>query len=310
MKRLLTVILTGVVVLALAATVTAITVSGGNSPGAASARPAAVDADAGQTPDTPEQYVDLKEGSDHSVSVAQVARARAQAAADPAAPGTDWQFVGPTNVGGRVIDMVVDTDIPAVNGHDVVFVATSGGGIWKSADQGITWTPAWPSTYTQTMGAIAPAPTRAAGTLWAGTGEANPSGGGLTFTGTGFYKSTDDGNTWTYSSLNDSAAIGRIAVNPNNPNEALGGGVGLDLRSAGYTQTGLYHTTDGGQTWTRSIVAGQLDDRRDRHRRRPSNPNIVWARCGITSATTAPTCTAASARASTARPTTAPPGRG
>ena len=66
------------------------------------------------------------------------------------------------------------------------------------------------------MGALARGPD---GTLWAGTGEANPSGGGDTFLGNGIYKSTDGGRSWRLSGLPDSGAFGRIGVNPNNPNE-------------------------------------------------------------------------------------------
>ena len=66
------------------------------------------------------------------------------------------------------------------------------------------------------MGAIARA---SDGTPWVGTGEANPSGGGLTFSGDGVYKSTDGGQTWQNTGLADSASIGRIVVNPTDPNE-------------------------------------------------------------------------------------------
>src|SRR5436309_2500226 len=56
------------------------------------------------------------------------------------------------------------------------------------------------------------------GTLWAGTGEANASGGGITYTGDGVYKSTDNGVTWTNVGLGNAGMIGRIAVDPTNPN--------------------------------------------------------------------------------------------
>ncbi len=282
MRRLAALLFTGLVVLAVAGTVTAITVSssggaraaGGSSVGSntyalASASGSTSKADH-DNPAAPAEYADLKDSSAQNVTRAQVLQAEAQAAAAPTSTTTNWTLVGPSNVGGRVVDLVVDpTTTP-----ETLFVATSGGGVWKSTDQGMTFTPAWPSTYTQTLGSIARA---SDGTLWVGTGEANPSGGGLTFTGTGLYKSTDDGNTWTYVALNDSAAIGRIAVNPNNPNELWVAASGSISDQADYTQTGLYHTTDGGQTWTRSIVppnstTGAIDVAVD-----PSSPNIVWA---------------------------------
>ncbi len=282
MRRLAVLFCTCLVVLAVAGTVTAITVSssggaraaggsslGSNSYALANASGSTKKADH-DDPAAPDEYADLKDSSNQNVTRAQVQQAEAQAAAAPAATNTQWTLVGPSNIGGRVVDLVVDpTTTP-----ETLFVATSGGGIWKSTDEGMTFTPAWPTSNTQTMGAIARGSN---GTLWAGTGEANPSGGGLTYTGTGLYKSTDDGATWTYVALGDSAAIGRIAVNPNNPNELWVAASGSISDQADYTQTGLYHTTDGGQTWTRSIVptnstTGAIDVAVD-----PSNPSIVWA---------------------------------
>src|SRR5262249_46342004 len=208
------------------------------------------------------------DSSGQDVSGAQLARAAAQAAAIPSAPDAgSWQLAGPTNVGGRVVDLGVDNQAP-----NTIYPATAGGGVWKSTDAGMTYTSARPTHVTQTMGAIAQG---SDGTLWVGTGEANPSGGGLTFTGDGMYKSSDGGQSWTHIGLEDSAAIGRVAVDPTNPNVVYAAASGSISRTV--SQRGLYKTTDGGQTWTKVLdvpnaTPGAVDVAID-----PSNPQRVYA---------------------------------
>jgi len=230
--------------------------------------PPAIENDALQAPDAPDQYQDLKDSSAQNVTIAQLNQAQAQADAVPSAQGDGpWQLVGPTNVGGRVVDVVVDNQQA-----NTVYTAASGGGVWKSTDAGATWSEAWPSTQTQTMGSLAQAPN---GTLYAGTGEANPSGGGLTYFGDGMYKSTDGGASWTHIGLVDSAAIGRIAVDPTNSNTVYAAASGSISRVAG--QRGLYKSTDGGATWTQVLApindtTGAIDVAID-----PANPQRVYA---------------------------------
>jgi photosystem II stability/assembly factor-like uncharacterized protein len=217
---------------------------------------------------SPDEYLDLKQSSASSVSEAQVERAQAQAAAvAPAANGLAWAQLGPYNVGGRVVD--VQADKKTANG---VYAAVSGGGVWHSADGGTTWSTVWPDAQTQTMGALAQ---DGSGTLWAGTGEANPPGGGLTYFGDGIYKSTDDGAHWTNMGLRESASIGRIAIDPSNANRVFAAASGHVARSAG--QRGLYRTSDGGQSWQLVLApinatTGAIDVAIN-----PANPQIVYA---------------------------------
>ena len=90
--------------------------------------------------------VNLNNG--HPGSPAQVSHARQQAMSIPVGDQASWQFVGPTNIGGRVVDLAVDpTTSPST-----VYAAVSSGGIMKSTDSGMTWTPAWPTSSTQAMG--------------------------------------------------------------------------------------------------------------------------------------------------------------
>jgi hypothetical protein len=83
---------------------------------------------------------------------------------------------GPTNIGGRLVDLVIDRAQP-----DTVYVAAATGGVWKTTDAGATLAKAWADDASQSMGAIAQG---ADGTIWAGTGELNPGGGSITFGGT------------------------------------------------------------------------------------------------------------------------------
>lgn len=185
-------------------------------------------------PTKPADYLTLKYTSGGDVTPAEVRRAIAQARALPRTSGT-WSLVGPTNIGGRVTDLVVDP-----KHRDTLYVAASGGGVWRSTDAGATFHTAWPTDTTQTIGALAMG---GDGTLWAGTGEANPSGGGLTYFGDGVYRSTDGGLHWTRWGLADSAAIGKIVVDPANPGRVFAAASGNLSGTAG--QRGIYRL-DGG----------------------------------------------------------------
>jgi len=164
------------------------------------------DADSGQVdededaggPQAPADYLDDKFTSFRTVTDDQVQRAEAQAAALPE-NGNGWRLTGPSNVGGRITGLVVDP-----RRLDTMYVAAAGGGVWRSTDAAATFQPAWPSGLPQAIGSLEMGRD---GTLWAGTGEANPSGGGLTFFGKGVYRSTDGGRSWDSWGLTRSGSI-------------------------------------------------------------------------------------------------------
>jgi photosystem II stability/assembly factor-like uncharacterized protein len=202
-------------------------------------------------------------------------RARAQADAlasltvrsDPSLAAARWRFVGPTNIGGRVVDIAVDP--VAV---DTIYVAAATGGVWKSTDKGARFTSIWPASNPQSMGALVIA---SDGTLYAGTGEANPGGGSITYGGQGVYRSTDGGATWQPRGLADSGAIGRIAVDPTDPLHVFVAAAGHLYSPGG--ERGVYETTDGGATWTRDLAGdndttGAVDLAID-----PTNPSRLFA---------------------------------
>lgn len=195
------------------------------------------------------------------------ALASATERSDPQHVGARWRFVGPTSIGGRVVDIAVD---PVA--ADTLYLATATGGVWKSTDRGARFTSSWPASNPQSMGALVIA---SDGTLFAGTGEANPGGGSITYGGSGIYRSTDRGATWLRVGLTNSFAIGRLAVDPANSQHIFAAVAG-DLYNPG-GERGVYQSTDGGSTWTRVLAGdndttGAVDLAID-----PTNPNRVFA---------------------------------
>jgi hypothetical protein len=178
-----------------------------------------------------------------------------------------WQPLGPSNIGGRITDLVVDP-VRA----NTVYAGAATGGVWRSTDGGVTFSRTWPATVTPSIGALAIA---ASGTLYAGTGEGNPGGGSVTFPGNGVYRSTDGGATWTQLGLAGSERIGRLAIDPGNPNRIFAAATGSLFVPGGVR--GLYRTVDGGATWQRVLAGtttttGAVDVAVD-----PSNPSRVYA---------------------------------
>ena len=208
-------------------------------------------------------------GRKRGVTRKMLRRAAHQAALIDSAGGS-WEYVGANNIGGRVTDVVVDSSQP-----NTIFVASAGGGVWKSTDAGATYTPSWPNDYPQAIGALARG---SDGTLWAGTGEANASGGGITYVGDGVYKSTDGGVTWTNVGLGNAGMIGRIAVDPADPSIVYVAAAGSIYSAGG--KRGLYRTIDGGDHWTAVLTpdlgaapyTGVVDVAID-----PVNPDRVYA---------------------------------
>lgn len=198
----------------------------------------------------------------------QAARAQAGAlTADRVGLQAAWTSLGPTNIGGRVTDLAVDP-----THANSVYAGVATGGVWKSTDAGATFSLAWNPANPPAIGALAITP---AGVLYAGTGEANPGGGSVTFPGNGVYKSSDGGATWIQSGLAGSDRIGRLAVDPADSNRVFAAATG-NLFVSGGTR-GLYRTTDGGTTWQLVLAGangttGAVDVAID-----PANPNRVYA---------------------------------
>lgn len=182
---------------------------------------------------------------DSTVPVAARLAARRQAdeliarTADKDATALIWQQAGPSNIPGRITDLAVHPSQP-----NIIYAASAAGGVFKSTDFGNTWTAVFDSAGVQSIGAIAIHPDDP-GVLYVGTGEANASGD--SYEGTGVFKSTDGGATWSFVGLPNSYHIGRIAIDPLRPETVYVAAAGKLFGKN--PDRGLYRSVDGGGTW-------------------------------------------------------------
>jgi len=184
----------------------------------------------------------------------------------PQLSDVQWRALGPSNIGGRLIDVVLDPATP-----DTLYAAAGTGGVWKSTDGGATLTSAWADNLPQSMGALAIAPD---GTLYAGTGEPDHGGGG-SYYGTGVYRSTDGGASWVSLGLADTGAIGRIRIDPSDPRRIFVAAQGRLFDTGG--DRGVYLSEDGGSTW-RQVLDGLNDSTGAIDLAvNPGNPDVVLA---------------------------------
>ncbi|HKE59106.1 MAG TPA: hypothetical protein VKB46_20500 [Pyrinomonadaceae bacterium] len=157
----------------------------------------------------------------------------------PTFNGLRFRSIGPAFTSGRVNTVAVD---PANPSH--YFVAVASGGVWKTVNAGITWTPVFDNEGAYSIGAIVLDPKNPL-TVWVGTGE-NNSQRSVSY-GNGVYKSEDGGRSWKNVGLKTSEHIGRIAVDPKDSNIVYVAAQGPLWGSGG--ERGLFKTTDGGKTW-------------------------------------------------------------
>ncbi len=159
---------------------------------------------------------------------------------DPVLREFRYRSIGPASMGGRV------DDIEAVESDPfTVYVGFATGGLWKTTNNGTTWTPLFDEQAVSSIGDIAIAPSNPS-VVYAGTGE--PNNRQSSTIGNGMYKSTDAGKTWTHIGLADTQSIGRIVVDPKDPNLVYVAAVGHLFGPN--KERGLFKTSDGGATWT------------------------------------------------------------
>jgi hypothetical protein len=176
-----------------------------------------------------------------------------------------WRMIGPFR-GGRTR---AATGVPSQ--PNVFYMGQVNGGVWKSDDYGRTWTPIFDHESTQSIGAIAVAPS-SPNIIYVASGE------GLhrpdLSVGNGIYKSTDAGKTWTHLGLRDGQQIPALAVDPRDPNRVFAAVLGHPYGPN--EERGLFRSTDGGQTWQKIIYkdenTGASDVEID-----PSNPDVIYA---------------------------------
>jgi len=176
-----------------------------------------------------------------------------------------WRSIGPFR-GGRVLAVAGASD-----DRQHFYFGAVNGGVWETRDAGRTWTPIFDSAPVGSIGALAVAPS-APKVLYVGTGEADMRSD--IAQGVGMFKSADGGRTWAASGLADSQAIARIVVDPRTPDVVLAAVLGHPYGPS--TQRGVFHSADGGRTWTRTLYTNPDTGAVDLAFK-PDDPNTVYA---------------------------------
>ena len=176
-----------------------------------------------------------------------------------------WRMIGPFR-GGRTR---AAAGVPGQPG--VFYIGQVNGGVWKSNDYGRTWNPIFDSQPTQSIGAIAVAPSDPQ-IIYVGSGE------GLhrpdLSVGNGIYKSTDAGKNWTHLGLENAQQIPALAIDPRDPNRLFAAVLGRPYGPS--AERGIFRSNDGGATWQKILYrdenTGGADIAMD-----PTNSNVLYA---------------------------------
>ena len=184
----------------------------------------------------------------------------------PTFNGLKFRSIGPAFTSGRVVSIAVDP-----NNSARYFVAAASGGVWKTINDGTTWTPVFDREGSYSIGVVVLDPKNPL-TVWVGTGE-NNSQRSVSY-GNGVYRSDDGGKTWKNVGLKASEHIGRIAIDPKDSKIVYVAAQGPLWGPGG--DRGLFKTTDGGKTWKNilniSENTGVTDVVID-----PQNPETIYA---------------------------------
>ncbi|WP_224485103.1 VPS10 domain-containing protein [Robertkochia aurantiaca] len=178
-----------------------------------------------------------------------------------------WRNIGPFR-GGR---SVACTGVPS--DPLTYYMGTTGGGVWKTTDAGITWKNISDGFFkTGTVGALAVAPSDP-NVIYVGMGE-HAARGVMTSTGDGVYRSTDAGKTWTHIGIDNSRHISDVIIHPENPDIVY-----VAVQGAQYgpsEERGVYRSRDGGKNWEKLLYThdrtGASSLEMD-----PANPRILYA---------------------------------
>ncbi len=181
--------------------------------------------------------------------------------------GLEYRLVGPYR-GGRVVAVS-----GVVGQGDIYYFGATAGGVWKTTDGGLNWKPIFDrqKDASPAIGAIAVSESDP-NVIYVGTGEACIRGNIVG--GNGVYKSIDAGKTWKFVGLGDTHAIGRLIIDPKNPDVAFVAALGHPFGDN--DERGIFRTRDGGKTWDKVLYkdakTGGIDITFD-----PSNSNILFA---------------------------------
>jgi photosystem II stability/assembly factor-like uncharacterized protein len=181
-------------------------------------------------------------------------------------PAFTFRSIGPAITGGRITDI-------AVNGKNTseYYVASGHGSLWKTSNNGTTFSPAFEGQTSFAMGSVKVDPSNPS-IIWVGTGENNNQNNAIY--GDGVYKSEDGGKSWSNMGLKNSEHIGGIVIDPNNSNNVYVAAYG-SLRNTGGDR-GIYKTTDGGKSWKRVLFVSDNTGFFEVHMD-PRNSNAIYA---------------------------------
>ncbi|MBZ5620300.1 MAG: hypothetical protein LAQ69_16465 [Acidobacteriia bacterium] len=164
-----------------------------------------------------------------------------------------WRQIGPFRA-GRV------TAVAGIPGNAAVYyMGTPGGGLWKTVDGGVVWTPISDAVPISSIGAVAVAPSNP-NIVYFGTGDVSMVGGSVNM-GNGVYRSADAGKTWQHIGLDETEHIGNLWIDPRNPDIVLVAALGRTYSKS--DQRGVFKSTDGGKTWRNVLhkddITGAVD---------------------------------------------------
>ncbi|MDD4645461.1 MAG: hypothetical protein PHY99_05695 [Bacteroidales bacterium] len=179
-----------------------------------------------------------------------------------------WQFLGPTNISGRCTDVAI---VEPRGKSYTMYAATASGGVWKTENEGVSWTCIFDQQASTAIGDIELDPHNPQ-VLWVGTGEANIFRSSQA--GCGIYKTTDGGKSWKHLGLENTFTISRILVSPKNSDI-------IYVAASGHEWTnnpdrGVYKTADGGKTWDKVLYVNEMTGAMDLVMD-PSDSNTLYA---------------------------------
>ena len=211
-----------------------------------------------------------KAGAQITTPSERLAAWQAHQALDAASPFQDleWRAVGPMQAGVRVEAIAVPP-----GSQNTIYVGVGSGNLWKTVNNGVSWTPIFEKESTFTIGDVAVSPSNPE-IVWVGTGETQPRHSGYSYAGTGVFKSTDGGTSWKNMGLTDTHHIGKVLIHPSDPDIVYVAALGHFWSRN--QERGVFRTTDGGESWEQVLFisdhTGVVEMVMD-----PSDPRILYA---------------------------------
>jgi len=181
-----------------------------------------------------------------------------------------YRNIGPFRPGCWIVDIAVPEQ-PQSEHLYTIYLATRNAGLYKSTNNGTTWTSVFNNSDVHALGAVAVAPSNA-NVIYVGTGDSYYARS--SYSGNGVHKSTDGGKTWTHCGLPESQHIGKILVHPKDPNTVYVAAMGHLFGPN--PERGVFKSSDGGKTWNKALFisdnTGIVDLAMD-----VNNPKVIYA---------------------------------